>query len=73
MSNEAKDLITLLLDKNQQNRICIKKVRRHAYFSGFDFNLLFNRKIVPPFVPNQKVRPRSTSCESNDYDSLDDL
>jgi hypothetical protein len=72
-SSEARELITLLLEKNQQKRICIKKVKRHEYFSCFDFNLLFYKKAPAPFKPNEVIRPRSTSCESNEYDSLDEL
>ncbi len=51
VSNEAKDLILKLLDKNQKNRIKIPEIKAHAFFNGFSFEKLLNWELEAPFKP----------------------
>jgi len=52
-SQEAKDFITLLLDKNPDTRLNDPSVmKQHAFFKGIDWTKLFEKKITPPFVPD---------------------
>jgi len=52
ISNEAKDLILKLLDKNQKNRIKIPEIKSHPFFNGFSFDKLFNYELEAPFKPD---------------------
>lgn len=52
VSNEAKDLLLKLLDKNQKNRIKINEIKAHPFYFGFDFEKLYNYEIVAPFKPD---------------------
>ena len=52
VSNEAKDLILKLLDKNQKNRIKISEIKSHAFFNGFSFEKLLNYELEAPFNPD---------------------
>ena len=53
-SNEAKDLILRLLDKNQKNRIKIGQVKTHKFFEGINFQDVYDGKIVAPFIPDKE-------------------
>jgi hypothetical protein len=55
LSNEAKDLIIKLLDKNQKSRIKIAQVKAHKFFSDFDFDEVYNMKMTPPFNSDNNV------------------
>ncbi len=52
VSNEAKDLILKLLDKNQKNRIKIPEIKAHPFFNGFSFEKLLNYELEAPFKPD---------------------
>ncbi len=52
LSNEVKDLIFKLLDKNQKNRIKIPEIKAHPFFYGFNFEKLLNYELEAPFKPN---------------------
>jgi len=56
-SEEAKDLITKLLDLDPKTRLGAGKngfenLKNHKYFEDIDWDDLENKKITPPFVPN---------------------
>ena len=55
ISDDAKDLITKLLNKKQSLRLGknegFKEIREHAFFKGVDFDAILNKKIPAPFVP----------------------
>ena len=56
-SEEAKDLITKLLDLDPKKRIGagnkgFENLKKHKYFEGINWNDLENKKITPPFIPN---------------------
>ena len=52
VSNEAKDLIVKLLDKNQKNRIKIIEIKAHPFYNGFSFDKLLNYELEAPFKPD---------------------
>ena len=59
ISEEAKDLIQNLLIFNPKNRLGSGidgsyKIKNHKYFSDVNWNDIWDKKIVPPFVPELK-------------------
>ena len=58
MSNELKDLITKLLDRNAATRLGTKNdfadVMGHPFFKGMDFEKLVSREIEPPYKPKEE-------------------
>jgi len=52
-SQDAKDLITKLCDRNSQTRLQDPEViKAHPFFNGIDWGVLFRREMTPPFIPN---------------------
>lgn len=56
ISNEAKSLLTGLLEKSPQRRLGggpddVKDIMAHPFFACIDWNDLVNKKITPPFKP----------------------
>ena len=55
ISNTAKDIITKLLVKRQDQRFGAKggfeEIKKHPFFEGIDFEGLLQKKIKPPFKP----------------------
>ena len=55
ISDEAKNLIMRFLDRNQFSRLGCKQglaeFKSHPFFSKIDFDLVFQKKIVAPFIP----------------------
>ena len=56
LSDEAKDVITKLLDKNPKKRLGshggIKEIKEHPFFASLDFNLIEQKKYPAPFIPD---------------------
>ena len=55
ISDEAKNLIMRFLDRNQFSRLGCKQglaeFKSHPFFSKIDFDLVFQKKILAPFIP----------------------
>lgn len=55
VSSEAQDLITKLLDRNQETRFGNKsgfnEIKNHPFFSGINFDDILKRKVTAPFKP----------------------
>ena len=55
VSDEAKDIIQKLLEKNPKKRLGsqngIEDIKKHPFFSKIDFNLIEQKKIEAPFKP----------------------
>ena len=49
ISNDAKDLLMKLLDKNPKNRIKINELKSHSFFKDLCFDKLVNYEIDAPF------------------------
>jgi serum/glucocorticoid-regulated kinase 2 len=56
LSEEAKDLIKKLLEKNPKKRLGsqsgIEEIKNHPFFAGIDFDLILQKKIPAPFIPD---------------------
>jgi len=52
ISSEASDLLTRLLDRDPDSRLQEpEEIQCHPFFGPIDWNLLKEKKITPPFVP----------------------
>ena len=55
LSEDAKDIIRKLLEKNPKKRLGsqngIEEIKNHPFFSTIDFNLIEQKKIKAPFIP----------------------
>jgi len=52
MSDNARSLVHLLLEKDPSKRLSDPEVmKRHAFFEGIDWDALYRKKITPPFIP----------------------
>ena len=51
MSKDAKNLLTNLLHKSPEKRFKFEDIKNHAWFKGFDWELLEKRKMKAPWVP----------------------
>ena len=55
MSEEVKDLISKLLDKDPKTRIGteegVSTITSHPWFEGFDFDKLINKELDAPLIP----------------------
>jgi len=55
MSEEVKDLLTKLLEKDPKDRIGteggVDEITKHPWFEGFDFDKLLNKELDAPFIP----------------------
>ena len=56
ISENAKDLIKKLLNKNYEERLGYKdgfeEIKNHLFFKDFDFDALLNKKMESPYKPN---------------------
>ena len=56
LSEEAKDVIIKLLDKNPKKRLGsqngIEDIKTHPFFASLDFNLIEQKKLPAPFIPD---------------------
>lgn len=55
LSEDAKDIIRKLLDRNVQNRLGSKRgleeIKAHPFFNFIDFDAILNKKLPAPFIP----------------------
>ena len=55
ISKNAQDLITRLLEKKVENRLCyhdgIEELKKHPFFKNIDFNAIERKEIAAPFIP----------------------
>jgi serum/glucocorticoid-regulated kinase 2 len=55
LSEDAKDIIRKLLEKNPKKRLGsqngIEEIKNHPFFQSIDFNLIEQKKIKAPFIP----------------------
>ena len=68
VSENAKDLISKLLIKNQDLRLGsqggFEDIKKHSFFKGFDFKALEERKIEAPYIPTLKGSMDVTNFDS---------
>ena len=55
LSEDAKDVIRKLLEKNPKKRLGahngIEEIKKHPFFASIDFDLIVEKKIKAPFIP----------------------
>jgi len=52
-SNDAKDLISKLLERDPNQRLKDpSQIKKHPFFKNIDFEKLAKKEITPPFIPN---------------------
>ena len=55
VSKDAKDVITKLLEKNVEDRLCshygLEELKNHPFFKSVDFDALLRKEIEAPFLP----------------------
>jgi len=52
-SNEAKDLVLKLLDRNPETRLQdIELIKSHPFFNTIEWDKLYRKELTPPFIPN---------------------
>lgn len=59
MSEELKDIITKLLDRDPTSRLGTngyEEVMNHPWFSDIDFDELYNEELDAPYIPNLKKK-----------------
>ena len=68
VSENAKDLISKLLIKNQDLRLGsidgFEDIKKHSFFKGFDFKLLEEKKLEAPYIPTLKGSMDVTNFDS---------
>lgn len=52
LPDEAKDLISKLLEKNPKNRPKISAIKDHVFFKDICFDDIYKMKVEPPFKPD---------------------
>eukprot|EP01083_Nonionella_stella_P261025 889321_1 len=64
LSNNCKDIITKLLERNPKKRLGSGKgsfndIQKHPFFNNINWNKLYNREINAPYKPNVKGNDKS--------------
>ena len=62
-SNNFKDLLEQLLNKNAKTRINIDGVIAHPFFKKIDFQKLENKLIKPPFKPKLAKQAKVSNAD----------
>jgi len=71
MSNEAKSLLTGLLQRDPKRRLGSNKgmadFKDHPFFASIDWVALYEKKIKPPFIPNTTEGTLSTDNVDDEF------
>jgi len=71
MTEEAKSLITALLERNPSDRLSDpEQIKRHPYFANLDWDRLSRKELEPPYIPPVKDE-KSTTMISSEFTSED--
>jgi len=66
-SQDARDLIQKLCDRNPQTRLQDPEIiKAHPFFNGIDWGLLIKKEVAPPFVPHV-LSPEDTGNVDPDF------
>jgi len=64
MSQEARDLLSKLLERNDEERLQDASViKKHPFFRSIDWEALKQKKIHPPFVPEVGADDDTTNID----------
>jgi protein kinase X len=74
---QAKDLIKRLLATNVSRRLGVLKggaedVKKHSFFEGIDWNEVYNKRLIPPIIPEVEFEGDASNFDNydNDEDSV---
>jgi len=71
LSPEAGDLLSKLLERDPELRLQDpEKIKRHPFFKSIDWNLLIEKKISPPFVPEVSSKEDTSNIDSTFTDEV---
>jgi len=71
MTEEAKSLITGLLERNPGDRLSDPEaIKRHPYFAGLDWDRLYRKELMAPYLPPVKDE-KATNMISTEFTSED--
>ena len=69
-SPESVDFINKCLKRKKEKRLgyCdgIKELKNHKWFNGYDWEGLYNKKIIAPFIPKKEGNYDKQYCEINE-------
>ena len=57
ISEELKDLLEKLLNKDPNQRLGLKganEIKAHPFFEGLDWQAVYNKQVTPPYIPTLK-------------------
>lgn len=61
---QAKELISVLLKKNPQERGGFEEIKNSEFFKGFDWDKCMRREIQPPYIPVSKSQDDLSNFDS---------
>jgi len=71
MSEEAKSLISALLDRNPVDRLAEPEgIKAHPYFASLDWDKLYKKELEPPYIPPVKDG-KATNMISTEFTNED--
>lgn len=71
LSNESKDLLKNLLQRNPSRRLGsgindVEEIKKHPFFNGINWNDVYLKKLKPPLPPKRVGRPCITPVDLGD-------
>ena len=68
-SDEVKDLLEKMLEKDPKKRIKIQEIKKHPFFQDIDWDLILNKKMQPPL---EMVNLREEYCMNQKVNFVDE-
>lgn len=68
MDQDTKSLIRGLLQRNPALRLCEPRIKKHPYFSMIDWQHVYHKRYIPPYIP--PIDPHNASDTQNFDDAF---
>ncbi|CAG7853914.1 Serine/threonine-protein kinase LATS1; AltName: Full=Large tumor suppressor homolog 1; AltName: Full=WARTS protein kinase [Serendipita indica DSM 11827] len=68
MDQDTKSLIRGLLQRNPALRLCEPRIKKHPYFSMIDWQHVYHKRYIPPYIP--PIDPANASDTQNFDDAF---
>lgn len=68
MDQDTKSLVRGLLQRNPALRLCEPRIKRHPYFSMIDWQHVYHKRYIPPYIP--PIDPANASDTQNFDDAF---